>query len=79
LPGVARLARRAGAPVLPAYIDGTFEAMPRTRRLPRPAPVRVIFGAPIPVAELEARGHGKSPEERVCTALRDAVAAVGSV
>jgi long-chain acyl-CoA synthetase len=79
LPGVARLARRAGAPVLPAYIDGTFEAMPRTRRLPRPAPVRVIFGAPIPVAELEARGHGESPEERVCTALRDAVAAVGSV
>ncbi len=35
-PGVLRLARATGAPIIPVRINGAFEAWPRTRRLPRP-------------------------------------------
>ena len=44
LAGVALLARRSGAPVLPVGIRGTFEAMPRGRVFPHPCHVRVRFG-----------------------------------
>jgi len=42
--GVGYLARRTGAPVLVAAIDGAFRAWPRGARWLRMAPVRVAFG-----------------------------------
>jgi len=47
-PGPVALARRAGAAMLPMVIDGAFEAWPRWRRLPRPHPIRVMCGRPVP-------------------------------
>jgi long-chain acyl-CoA synthetase len=76
LPGVARLAQTTEASLVPSYIGGTFQAMPRTRRLPRPARVRVVFGAPVTAEELAARGQGESYDARLCAALRDAVVAL---
>ncbi len=46
--GAIVAARRAGVPIVPAAIRGAFEALPRGRILPRPARIRVRFGAPIP-------------------------------
>lgn len=46
-PGIAVLAERAGVPIVPAGIAGTFEAWPRRHVLPRPGPVWVHFGRPI--------------------------------
>jgi cytidylate kinase len=43
-PGVGSLAVRAGVPVLPCYLHGAFDLWPRSRRLPRPAPVGVFYG-----------------------------------
>lgn len=45
--GVGLLAAKTGAPVIPAYIHGTFEAMPRGSRAYRPAKVVLSFGQPI--------------------------------
>ncbi len=45
--GIAVLVSRAGVPVVPAGIAGTFEAWPRSRLLPVPKPVRIHFGPPI--------------------------------
>jgi 1-acyl-sn-glycerol-3-phosphate acyltransferase len=45
--GIAVLIARAGVPVVPAGIAGTFEAWPRTRLLPIPKPLRIHYGAPI--------------------------------
>jgi len=45
--GVARMALEAGVPVIPVGITGTFEAMPYHRKIPRPYPVIVRFGAPL--------------------------------
>jgi 1-acyl-sn-glycerol-3-phosphate acyltransferase len=47
-PGAAWLAARAGVPVVPVLVRGTFEAMPpKTVRLRPGANIRVAFGAPI--------------------------------
>lgn len=46
-PGVALLARRSGAAVVPVHIQGSAEAWPRGRAWPRRADVGVRIGAPI--------------------------------
>lgn len=47
-PGIAALARRAGVPVLPAAVDGAFEAWPRGRRFFRPgAACAIAIGRPL--------------------------------
>jgi 1-acyl-sn-glycerol-3-phosphate acyltransferase len=53
-PGAAAIACRCGVPVLPAYVDGTYEAWSRHRALPRAARVTVAFGRPIDTAERTA-------------------------
>jgi 1-acyl-sn-glycerol-3-phosphate acyltransferase len=45
--GVALLARRGRAPVLPVWIVGTRGAWPREQKLPRPGKVRLYFGSPL--------------------------------
>ena len=45
--GVGLLAAKTGAPVIPAYIHGTFEAMPRGSSTYRPVKVVLSFGRPI--------------------------------
>ena len=34
-------------PVIPAYIDGTYHALPKGRNLPKKHPVRIVFGEPL--------------------------------
>ena len=45
--GAAVLAVDAGAPIVPAYIDGMYEVLPRFRRRPRQGTVAVTFGDPL--------------------------------
>lgn len=52
-PGIAGLAARVKVPVVPAALAGTFESWPRGRLFPKPHPVRVHYGEPIPRAELD--------------------------
>jgi len=46
-PGIGSLVARTGATVLPAYISGAIDAMPRDAHFPRPHPVSIRFGEPI--------------------------------
>lgn len=50
--GIAVLAARTRVPVVPAAVAGTFEAWPRSRRVPGCHPVRVHYGQPIAPDEL---------------------------
>ena len=45
--GAAILAMDAGVPIVPAYVDGMYEVMPRFRRVPRPGRVTVTFSPPV--------------------------------
>jgi 1-acyl-sn-glycerol-3-phosphate acyltransferase len=49
--GASVAARRAGVPIVPAAVLGTFAALPRGALVPRPGRISVRFGAPIPGAE----------------------------
>jgi len=49
--GISYLAYAAGVPVVPAYIKGSYEVLPKGARSIRPAPVRVYFGAPLDFSE----------------------------
>lgn len=54
MPGFAMLARKCRVPVVPAAIDGAFEAWPRHAKLPRLGQIRVGYGPPIPADEVAA-------------------------
>jgi 1-acyl-sn-glycerol-3-phosphate acyltransferase len=56
-PGIAVLVQRAGVPVVPAAIAGTFEAWPRSRLLPRPHPIRIHYGRPIHPGDVQNLDH----------------------
>jgi 1-acyl-sn-glycerol-3-phosphate acyltransferase len=53
-PGAAAVACRCKVPILPVYIDGTYEAWSRHAPLPRPARVRAAFGKLIGTEERDA-------------------------
>ena len=61
LPGVGVVLGGHPVPVVPAYIDGTFAAWPRGRKLPRRGRITVTFGRPVRAAELLQNG-GARPE-----------------
>ena len=44
--GAAILSMDGGTPIVPAYMDGMFEVMPRFHRVPRPGRVTLTFGEP---------------------------------
>jgi long-chain acyl-CoA synthetase len=78
LPGIGLLLQGSGAPAVPAYICGTFEALPRGRRLPNIYKITVVFGRPETVELLRATGAGRTDEERIANALHDRVAALAA-
>ncbi len=53
-PGLGLLAIETGVPVVPALIEGTFEALPKGRLLPRRSKIKVTFGEPVKVEMLVA-------------------------
>jgi 1-acyl-sn-glycerol-3-phosphate acyltransferase len=53
-PGIALVARRAGVPVIPVVIEGSFAAWPRSNKLPRPGKIRVMYGKPIDCSAMKS-------------------------
>ncbi|MHB1216916.1 MAG: AMP-binding protein [Alphaproteobacteria bacterium] len=76
LPGIGHVLRDYRGPVMPVRIVGTYEAQPRGRKLPRPAPVRIHLGAPLRV-QVRADESEAQNSERIARELHDAVAALG--
>ncbi|MSQ11587.1 MAG: hypothetical protein EXR48_02645 [Dehalococcoidia bacterium] len=74
--GIGLLAVESGVPVVPAYIAGSFQAMPKGRALPRPRRVSIRFGRPI---SAEAASANESPAElarQVTAEIQQAVEAL---
>jgi hypothetical protein len=61
-------------PAVPVWIEGTFEAWPPGRRLPRAHRVSIRIGAPVTLAELDPDGDGEDRYRRVAERLRGVVA-----
>jgi long-chain acyl-CoA synthetase len=45
--GLGLLAYETGAPIVPTYIHGTYQALPKGKHLPRRKPIKVVFGEPM--------------------------------
>lgn len=71
--GLAYLALRSGAPVVPIAVIGTGDALPKGRAVPRlRAPVRVVFGPPVvvePTGDPRARRTVRDAAEQLRLAL----------
>jgi 1-acyl-sn-glycerol-3-phosphate acyltransferase len=65
-PGIAVLVARAGVPVVPVGLAGTFEVWPRSQALPGFHPIRIHYGRPIFPEELAGMDN-----EAVTSLIRD--------
>jgi long-chain acyl-CoA synthetase len=76
-PGVGMLLDHYRVPVVPVFIRGTYEAMPRGKVLRRLEQVTIIFGEPLDPRDLEQQRQGDQPQDGIARALRDRVAELG--
>lgn len=63
--GVGMIVYMAKVPVVPAYIEGTFDALPRRVRTFKRHPVRVYIGKPIYFTKEWAGGQTKETYQRI--------------
>jgi long-chain acyl-CoA synthetase len=61
--GVGILAIEKNIPVIPVYIDGSSKALPRGAAFIKPAKIRVIFGRPFGVNDIDVKRQQPSVDE----------------
>lgn len=65
-PGIGFIVAKAGVPVVPAYIKGSFEALPKGAKKVRYVPVTVYIGEPIQFGPDELAGaSGKEAYQKI--------------
>ncbi|MBX6363605.1 MAG: 1-acyl-sn-glycerol-3-phosphate acyltransferase [Gemmatimonadetes bacterium] len=73
--GTVRLVLKAGVPVIPCGVSGTYDVWPRWDRGLRRAPVGVAFGAPIRFPKLDDRAEREKALPKAASDLMAAIAA----
>lgn len=74
--GFGVLAKVTGAMLVPVAIEGTHEAWPSIAKYPKLYPIRVRFGKPLLVEDLQKQGlsmGAQDPYEAICMAARKAL------
>jgi long-chain acyl-CoA synthetase len=74
-PGLGLLLARYRVPVVPAYIRGAYEALPRGRTWPTFTRLAIEFGQPVSPDDFLRQGEGE-PQERIRRGLYERVAAL---
>lgn len=77
--GIGFIAVKAGQPVVPALVQGAFEAYPKGAKWVRPTKVRVTYGKPILPDEFAALGGGRDHYARVSRLIMERIAALGPI
>lgn len=78
-PMVGKLALDTRTPILPLWIDGAYEAMPKGSAVPKPRRITVRIGPPLDVEHMERLTDGMKPGKaarRVAYMAREAVASL---
>jgi len=78
-PGIGVLVAATGCAVVPAYIEGTYQALPIRARWIRLHPVRVTFGPAIDFTHEAAQYSGKELYRRVSRTVMARIAELGHV
>ncbi|ADE57212.1 lysophospholipid acyltransferase family protein [Aminobacterium colombiense] len=71
--GVALIAMKSGAPVIPAFIKGSFESMPPGASFVRPNRIQVTFGEAIYPRELETGLSAKDSRQQFLDRVYEAL------
>ncbi|MCD6094003.1 MAG: AMP-binding protein [Candidatus Omnitrophica bacterium] len=74
--GIGILAGELNLELVPVYISGSYESWPRTKRLPKPHPIKIIFGKPHTPKELKKQGWNlgaKDDYEAIALGIREEV------
>ncbi|MBN3039256.1 MAG: 1-acyl-sn-glycerol-3-phosphate acyltransferase [Candidatus Omnitrophica bacterium] len=58
LGGIGLIAAKSKAPIVPAYIQGSFKALRRGTRIIRPTKIKVYFGQPLEANDLTSEKKG---------------------
>lgn len=74
--GAALLALRTGALVLPAWIDGTYQAYPRRAKFPKVHPINICFGK---VLEFQRHSEEVIDEEIITAAAAKIMKAISGL
>lgn len=79
--GVGILAKELDIPLIPVYIKGSHRSWPRTYRLPRFSPIKIIFGKPLDWNYLLEKGRNlgiADDYEAIARALKEEVLKLSS-
>lgn len=76
-PGIGTIVAATRCPVVPAYIAGTYDALPPGSARLRFAPIRVTFGKPIDFSQEAQRYQGKEFYRYVSRAVMARIAELG--
>ncbi|MCG3777995.1 MAG: 1-acyl-sn-glycerol-3-phosphate acyltransferase [Nitrospira sp.] len=78
-PGIGVIVAQTGCPVVPAYLKGTYEALPMGTMWPRFRPVTVLYGAPLTFPRSEEHGGNKQFYQEVSHAVMNRIASLGTI
>ncbi len=78
-PGIGVIVEATGCRVVPAYLDGTYQALPTEASWIRCHPVRVLFGKPIDFSADARRFQGKEFYQHVSRTVMERIAELGQV
>jgi 1-acyl-sn-glycerol-3-phosphate acyltransferase len=76
--GVAMLALKTGAPILPIFVEGTHRSMPRGSRFPKPTKLRITFGSLLHPEDLPEDLSGKAKREALLKKLEQRIREMGA-
>jgi len=76
-PGIGLMMMAQPAPLIPVWIEGSFEALPTGAWWPRRRAIKVVFGEVLDVDRFAGLEAGSERYRGIATALHDHVAALG--
>jgi 1-acyl-sn-glycerol-3-phosphate acyltransferase len=63
--GIGWLGVELGVPIVPCYIDGTYDALPKGQTLPKRSKARVTFGKPVTMEQYLALKQGQADKREL--------------
>ncbi len=63
--GIGFLIAKAGVPVVPTYVDGSFRAFPKGAKWVKPGKIRIYYGKPIQPEEIARFGDEREAYEQI--------------
>ncbi|MCM8790853.1 MAG: 1-acyl-sn-glycerol-3-phosphate acyltransferase [Candidatus Omnitrophica bacterium] len=73
-PGIGFIAAKSGVPVIPAYIEGSFEALPRGVKTLKRHPVKIYIGRPLHFADDVSNKNDRLVYQKISDEIMSAIA-----